>query len=375
MTLPELLIAMLIFSAVMAGALSVMTRETRALSAATDRMNALQNVRYASDMLAQDLRASGMGVAPNQPFIIYAGPDVVAFNADYSTNVDNDPFAIYYDPDAPPGTVTALTLAQRFTLPNTTFAYPDTNYRDLGGANSAAETIIFFFRPDSTTARADDYVLMRKVNTLPPELVARNLLKTPGQEFFQYHRLVMPLAIAAVPNATLPLRHTVKMHGAVSDTGLAARVDSIRGIRLSLTGTNGMTGARERRRTVERFIRMPNAGLAEKKTCGDEPILGVVLGTALTVGATGSPQVTLTWPRATDESGGEDDVVRYVIWRREAANPDFGEPYQSIPAGQVTYVFNDEVVVSGKTYYYALAAQDCTPKLSTRATAGPVTIP
>jgi type II secretory pathway pseudopilin PulG len=375
MTLPEILIALVIFSAVMAGALSLMTRETRALSNATDRMNALQNVRYAVDMLAQDLRAAGMGTLANQPFLVYAGPDVVVVNADHSSNVASDPFAIYYDPDAPTGAVTALTQAQRFTLPNTAFAYPDTTYRDAVGVNSPAETIIFYFSLDSTTTRTDDYVLMRQVNRLPPELLARNLLRTSGQDFFQFQRLVNPPNIQAVPSGSLPLRHTVPGHAAVNDTGAAARVDSIRGVRLNLTGTNGMTGTRERRRSVSRYIRFPNAGLASKKVCGDEPLLGVGLNAALTVGADGLAQVTLTWNRGTDDQGGENDVVRYVIWRREAAAPDFGEPYQSIPAGQVTYVFNDELVESGVTYYYAMAAQDCTPKLSAWATAGPISIP
>jgi prepilin-type N-terminal cleavage/methylation domain-containing protein len=377
LTLVELLIALVVFSAVMAGALGFIRSETRGLVRGTDRMNALQNLQYAADLIQDEVRVAGAGVLDQQPFIVYAGPNLFAFNADYASNVQNDAFAVYVDPDAPTGSVTALTQASRITLPGTAFAYPDTSYVATGGQNSPAETIILFFVPDSTTPRPDDYLLMRQVNGQPPELVARNLLRT-GAAFFTYYRIVAPAGASAhvdtVPSNQLPWAHSIPIHLAPQDTGPAARIDSIRAVLVTMTATNGATGATERRRSLSRLIRMPNAGLAQISTCGDKPILG----TALTAGPTtvnGAPAVSLTWSAATDEAAGERDVVRYVLWRKHPADPDWGDPYLSIPAGNPTYAYQDAAVVSGETYEYALAAQDCTPSLSTVATSAAVTVP
>jgi hypothetical protein len=86
--------------------------------------------------------------------------------------------------------------------------------------------------------------------------------------------------------------------------------------------------------------------------------------------------VDLAWNAATDETGGEKDVQRYVIWRRLNTELAFGDPYLSIPpAGLATYGHTDRDVVSGSTYIYGLAAQDCTPLTSTRVESFQVNIP
>ena len=51
-----------------------------------------------------------------------------------------------------------------------------------------AELIIYFFEPDTSTTREDDYVLKRKVNTADPEVLSRNLLKQGSTPFFRYFR-------------------------------------------------------------------------------------------------------------------------------------------------------------------------------------------
>ena len=122
------------------------------------------------------------------------------------------------------------------------------------------------------------------------------------------------------------------------------------------------------------MIRFPNAGLAQKQTCGDEPILSGALA-AVPIVLNGTPAVRLTWSAAVDEGGGEKDVVRYVVWRRAPGAPDWGDGYVSIPAGQASYVYEDGVVQSGTGYQYALAAQDCTPSLSSLSSTGTITIP
>ena len=379
LTLIELLIAIVVFSVVMAGTLSIMTSQSRAFRLGTDRMNILQNLQFAADFMARDIRTLGSNVPDDQPMLVYAGSDVVSFSADYVSNVGGDPFAVYYDPDAPTGVVTAPRTGQAFAVPNTAFGFPSVDYTDPIGTNSPAEVLTFFFTPDSSTVRTDDYGLFRQVNDQPADLVARNLLKTPGTEFFQYYRVVappgQPVSIQPVASTDLPVMHSVPQHLAPADTGAFAVVDSIRGVRVSLTATNGFTGARERQRAVTRLVRLANAGMANRRTCGSEPLLGVALGGGVITLASGDPAVQLRWNQATDESGGENDVVRYVLWRRLTSEPDWGDPYLSIPAGNPNYTYDDTAVITGDRYLYALAAQDCTPSLSTLATVGPLTIP
>jgi len=377
LTLIEMLIAMVVFGVVVGAALTTLRSQSRAYRLGSERMAALQNVRFATRVLDMDVRTAGSGVPDYQPYLVYAGNDVIAFNANYVTNLADDPFAVYYDPDAPTGTVAALTLAQRFTLPATAFAYPDSSYADASGTNSQAETIVFFFTPDSATTRSDDYALFRKVNRDPPELVARHLLRTGGTDFFEYLRVRQPASGPAqlLQVDSLPLMHSAAFHMAQDDTGSASVIDSVRAVRVNITGTNGLTGADERRRSVSRLVRMPNAGLATRRSCGDEPLLGTALTAAAVTLPSGDPAVRLTWSQATDEAGGESDVVRYVLWRRVGAAPDWGDPYLSIPAGVASYAYEDAAVASGSTYRYALAAQDCTPNLSALATSSAVTVP
>jgi prepilin-type N-terminal cleavage/methylation domain-containing protein len=375
LTLIELLIALIVFSAVMAGGLGFLRAQGRAMSLGDERMAALQNLRFALESVEKDLRTAGIGVPDEQPFLIYAGPDVVAFNADLVSSVANDVSAVYYDPDAPAGSVTGMTLLQRTALPRTAFVYPDTTYTVAGGAHSPAETVILFFSPDSTTERPDDYILLRQVNNGRPEVVSRNVLRTPGTTFFQYYRPVTPTAgpvyLDTVRAVQLPLQHSVRSHLSAADTGQSALIDGVRAVRLALTVTNGLTETAERRRALSRLIHLVNGGLAARKTCGDAPLLG----TGLTASVATPQVVVLGWNAATDEFGGETDVERYVIWRRRAAEPVFTDPYLSIPAGNPTYSYTDAAVASGESYVYALAAQDCTPSLSTRATIGPVSVP
>jgi hypothetical protein len=352
---------------VIGGALGFFRAQSKGFALGSDRMNMLQNLRYAANVLEKDLRTVGSNVPDNQPFIIYAGTDVFAFSADVVTNVPDDPFSVYFDADAPGGAVSALTLADRITIPQTSFVYPQVDFVDPGGINSAAETIIFYFSLDAGTPRADDYVLHRQVNNLPPEIVARGLLQTAGTQFFSYERLVTPIAapafVTTVPVAQLPLMHTDPQHLSTTDVGPAAVVDSIRGVRVNFTATNGLEGPAESRRTISRLVNLPNAGLATRRVCGDEPF-GVNNLSAVRQAVPGGWVVQLSWDPSDDETGGEQDVVRYVIWRREGATLAWGDPFLSIPAGAPTYSYTDGEVTSGGRYTYQFAAQDCTPQLS-----------
>jgi hypothetical protein len=254
-------------------------------------------------------------------------------------------------------------------IPTAAFSYPDTSYLQ-GGVNSGAETMVFYFAPDTTTARADDYALFRKVNDGAPAVVARNLMRTPGRPFFEYLYLMDHDTSAATVEvwSNVVVAHTAAVHGrpdgARPDTGAAALIDRIRGVRVNLTATDGTTGAGERRRSVSRTVLLANAGVTRLESCGEVPTFGGSFGAAPSAAGAATPTVTLSWGPAVDESGGEKDVLRYIVWKRPAGGGDWGPPFMSIPAGLPGYAYVDDQVQHGQTYDYAISAQDCTPSQS-----------
>ncbi|NNE35027.1 MAG: hypothetical protein HKN13_07325, partial [Rhodothermales bacterium] len=186
-----------------------------------------------------------------------------------------------------------------------------------------------------------------------------------------------PKVFDSVPDTTLPWAHFAKEEDSPADTGNAAAMDLIKAVRVTVKATNGQSGPDERTAELSRVILMRNADLERIKTCGDTPLLGAV---GLTAQATdpdgdGTFQVDLAWAPATDETMGELDVISYTIWRRAAADLTWGDPYLSIPAGQVSYTYEDASVVPGETYTYAVAAKDCTPSVSSQETSAPVVVP
>jgi hypothetical protein len=167
----------------------------------------------------------------------------------------------------------------------------------------------------------------------------------------------------------------VPIHQSLADEGAVSLIDSIRAVRITLKTTNGEEGDRERVSEVTRIVRMPNTGFGLREICGSPPVLGTELTATLGTAVTGEYAITLAWDKARDEAGGENDIVRYVIWRRKPGITDWGEPYLSIPAGSSAYVYDDGDLEPGRTYQYALATQDCTPTLSPTATSGLITVP
>jgi len=373
MSLIEMMIALVIFSIIMAGSLSFLSKQSQGFDRSSSEMGMLQNLRFSISILRQEIRMAGANMPPAQPAVVYAGTSAFAFNADYASNTDSL-FTVYYDPGVPTGQSDALTAARRMTIPGSSpaFQYPDSTYVDVNGNNSAAETIIWFFAVDTTTG---DYTLDRQVNDGAPEIVVRNIVPTPGANFFKYYYRHAPTSGSAtldsVPSAWVPLRHLVPLHGDVADTGAAARIDSLRAIEVAFTVTNGMTGTDQRTRSISFTISMPNVGLANPYICGHAPVLGTTLSASWLIDTTLTPPDTamqLTWSPATDEVGGEHDVVRYVLWRRLAGATSWGEPVGSVSAGNPSPAWTDETARPGSPgFQYALAAQDCTPSLSSQA--------
>lgn len=359
------------FGLILTGALRFMTAQNRAVRTGIDRATALQSARFSIQALEVDLATLGTNLGPGQPGLVVAGSDAVAFYADHTTNVPDDPFAAFYDPDAPAGQVSAP--GGSVSVPRAGASTPDTAYT-VGGAPAPAELLVFFFAPDTATDRTDDYALFRQVNEAAPERVARNLLEPEDGSFFRWVRL-SGSDVDSIPDGDLPLVHATPAHLSAADTGSSAVVDSVRAVRVRVRATNGRTGDAERTAELGRLVRFPNAGLESVESCGEPPLLGVTLETTVQTLPGGASAVELEWSPAVDEAGGEQDVVRYVLWRRDDAVADWGDPYLSIPPGQSGYTYLDAAVSSGETYRYGLAAQDCTPSLSGIDESDAVTVP
>jgi hypothetical protein len=355
-----------------------MTVQHKAFLKGSDRLMTLQNLRYAYQTLEIDLTTLGSNVPAEQPAMVLADVDVIAFTGDYTSNLANDVSAVYIDSDAPNGLVQAPRVT--INMPNSSFAWPDTIYEAPGGTPSMTELIIYFFEPDVTTARADDYVLKRQVNDALPEVLARNLLKQGSTPFFRYfgeRRYTSQIPeLDSIPDGDLPVFHSAVLHGSTANTATSARGDSIRAVRVSFRSTNGRPGADEWFADLSRVIDLPSAGFGIVMTCGDEPILGSPLTVqVVSPDPLEPPIVRLAWLPATDESVGEKDVIRYVLYRRPVPNTgDWGDPFLSIPAGAASYTYEDATVQVGSTYQYAHAAQDCTPSLSPLSQAQQITV-
>lgn len=369
MTLPEMMTALAIFTIAMGGALGFVSSQQRAFQRGSDELVATQNLGFGLTTLAQEVRTAGANVPASQPSIVYAGPTSFSFNSDLTTNVANDPFATYYDPDAPTGQVTALRLADQITVPGSSPArsWPLQNYLQTDGTASSAETITFWFESDAETARTDDYRLMRQVNNGTAQLLARNILAPTGTTpFFGYQYLLTPTTgrktLQAVPAAWLP----------VTFASAANRQDSLRAVQINYRVTNGLTGTGERIQSVSFAVGLPNLGLTRLQACGDAPAYSGSLSASWDATTSG---IALSFPASVDEASGEKDVIRYVVWRRDPAAFDWGDPYLSIPTGSGSYSYLDQDVSSGTSYQYAVAAQDCTPRISSQLTSGAVTVP
>ncbi len=375
-TLIELLIAMVVLSVVMGATVSVFRAQTQTFSRSGERLEVYQNMRYAVNVVDRVLRTAGAGVTNQQPMFVYGDGNTVALNTNYTHDVQ-DNCAVNINPDAPVGSFGMLPLASAYILPNTAFSYPAVNYP---AGTCSAETYVFFFRPDSTTADAGDFMLLQRVNATPPELVARNVFPYPARPFFEY--FVHPQTLA-VPPATrdslvqanvagsgvpLPIRHIIPIHGAPADSARdpsnSYLADSVKAVRINVRVSNGLTGAEQRFRDISTVTSLPNNGLVQLKTCGTTPLLTGNLTAAPNLPGE-QPSVTLAWAPSIDEAAGEGDVTQYNVYRRRQIDPAFGSAVLIIPAGQPPpYQVQDLDVEVNVPYVYTVTAQDCTPRES-----------
>lgn len=373
-TLLEMMISISVSLLVLAVVVPFFRAQVIAVTTHSGRMDAEQNVRFGASVIDRELRVAGVGVVGSQPLIVQAAPNAITFSVDFASRSLADLGSVYYDPDLPPGAVVSLTPASAIVLPLSSMVYPDTSYAQAGGAPSAAETISFWVEPDTSADGAGLYALYRRVNNVPAALVAKGIFVPPGEPVFRYFKADSLGSVVEIQQSLLPIYHTAPIHGSPADSLRSALTDSIRIVRVRLTGKHTDRNGKVSTRTVDSGIRIMNSGLLQFSTCGDLPRFDGPASAAL-VDPPPAPRIVVAWPPSTDEATGEEDVQRYAIYRRDPGAVEWGEPYASVPAGNQAYEFSDAGVKPGEQWIYAVAAQDCSAQLSPLRATGTVVIP
>lgn len=383
-TLAEMLVTLVIFGLVGTSAVGFLLAQTKGYRVTANRSEQIQNGRFGRDLMRQEIRTAGTHTTDYQPVVVYANDSVFAFNSDLLTNrVDSARFtgAIYTDPYASNTDAASFDVGSARVIPGSSFTYPLANYSTVAGTAGEAETVIFRFVRDTGSTNSADFMLLRSINAGEPEMIASGLRRVGTRPFFRYWydptRYSTTLTdLDTVPRDWLPLAKTVALRGFTPDTGTATttRIDQIRAVEISYEATRPKVGGTE---VVTYQVPMPNAAVdRQARACGRTPIAPSSPTAAWNVD---SAAVILTWPRASDDGGGESDAVRYVIWRKITGAGTWGSPLAtvSVAGASVTYRYKDGGVDTGfgRSYQYALAVQDCTPNLSTVAASGNVVVP
>ena len=373
-TLMEMLVSMLLMMLVVAITVQTFRKSSALLAKQSGSLEALANARFGLTSIDRDLRLAGTGVVAAQPILVQASNTSITFNVDLVTRDASDPSAAFYDPNADSTGTSAMKTTSTITLPGSSFVYPESTYYQATGLISGAETVSYYLSKDSTTSLSTEYILFRRVNNKTPRVVAEGIQYSPGDTVFQYFRVTAADTLAAVPNSSLPAYHNAAAHGSSADTGSYALVDSIRAVRVTLKAVYHDPRSGDVLRPLQTTVKLLNAGLTSRTTCGNTP--GGVTPTA-TTSASGvtSPWVKLSWSPSVDDGAGENDIYRYIIYRRAPTATDFSQPYSSMPAGSTSYTFTDNSVSHGDRWVYGVSAQDCTPSTSQPGVTGTVIVP
>lgn len=368
-TLIELLVAIVVMGIVTAGTLSLFTSQSRAFRGNSDRFDLVQNVRGAVEISERVMRTMGAGTTGDQPVLVYGSASVLAFNTDYvEPDTVDMRWAAYFNTDVPAADGVAWDAASAGAIPGSSpsYTYPLKTYRMGNGSVSPAETYIFYFELDASTARTDDYALVHRVNNGPAEVVSRSILPLPGgRPFLQYlMQRVLPTGdtLLLVPTSLQPLVRRELVSGITAvDSANYVRPDSVRAVRLNFRVTNGHTGAAERFRDVTTTVEVPNNGIPMPSVCGRVPLEPSTLSVVDTV--PGSGRVWLTWSRSVDQDAGEQDVRQYILFRRLVGATTWSDPIVVTRAEltQTTYTVELSGNLPGTSYTFGIAAQDCTP--------------
>ncbi|MEO8563680.1 MAG: prepilin-type N-terminal cleavage/methylation domain-containing protein, partial [bacterium] len=178
-TLIEMMVAMTLMMFIMGTAVQYMRKQGLLVATETIRSDAFQSAEFAISQLDRELRAAGAGVSDIQPMLAQADTQSITFNANVVSIDSGDVRAVYQIRDADTNGTRGMFYSEAVTLPNSNPAklYPDTTYYAATGIISSAETISYYLRPDSAGAVPNRFLLMRRVNALPPTLIARGIVK------------------------------------------------------------------------------------------------------------------------------------------------------------------------------------------------------
>jgi prepilin-type N-terminal cleavage/methylation domain-containing protein len=389
-TLIEMVVTLVLFGIVMAIAFRYFSSQGKSFRGMSERSALVQSMRFGRDLLRQEIRTAGTNVTDDQPMVVYASDSVFAFNADLITNVEDSvrlTGAVYVDRFAPNAAVSALRLSAATALPGSapSFTYPLADYSQNPSVfvNSDAETITFWFVPDTGTVATGDYVLFRRTNTLAPEVILRGVKRNAGAPFFRYwydptKYIAASTPLDTVPSAWLPMSKTVIQRGVLPDTGIAvsSRVDAIRAVEVNYEAISSQNTGTARTKLVNYMVPMPNTARPRlSRACGRAPIFGNAITAAWRTSGSGPGGIELTWNASVDQLSGEEDVIRYVVWRRIVGATTWGEPHVALGATTPSYTWRDVSVVSGTRYEYTVAAQDCTPTVSSTSASNAVLVP
>lgn len=324
-------------------------------------------------MMDRELRIAGIGVVDPQPMLLQAASNAITFNVDLVSRLQSDAAAAYYDPDEDPNAVVSLPKTSRITLPLSGFQYPDSNYFQAAGEPSAAETISFWVAADPDSLAKGSNILYRRVNNMPPTVVAKSIALPAGEPVFRYFKADTLGQLIEIPQTVLPIYHFAAIHNSKADTLTSALTDSIRVVRVRLSGIYVDRNGKKNIRPIETGIRIMNSGLLHFSSCGDPPIFTSAI-TAL-VSMLPSAKVVVSWNSSVDQAAGEKDVEQYSIYRRKDTDPAFTEPLASIPSGSPNYSFTDTQVASGDRWVYGVAARDCGGQSSALLSSALVIVP
>lgn len=373
-TLAELLVTVTLIAVLFATAIPFLQTQARTIGQNAGRLESRLNARFGISQIDRELRSAGVNVLDDQPLVVQAHAQAITFNGDLVGRDSAFSGAVNFDPDAPADAVGGMSAAAKVRLPITGQQYPDCTFVQggAGSARTSAETIAYWVSRDSTSPRADEHILFRRANRMAPEVVARGIVVQPGQRVFRYYRA--NAAGGLVEITATPFWHSASQHGSPADTAASALTDSVRVVRVQLVGrhVDRRTG-RSSLDTVQTSVRLANAGLLRRKTCGEAPITGAGVASAGLTANNGA--VRVVWTAMGDEGAGERDVERYVVYRRLTSESAFGEPLVSVASGQGAYEYVDGQVVPGESYVYAVAAQDCSPANSPLVQTGAVVVP
>jgi len=235
-TLLEMIIAMTVMAIALGLTVPFFRTEVQAFGNIAGRDDAQQNARYGVAMIDRELRVAGVGVVDPQPLIVQAAPYAITFNVDLVSRDINDRGAAYYDPDIDANAASSLPRTSKITLPLSLVQYPDSNYNQAAGALSDAETVSYWVALDPDPSAGGTYALFRRVNALPATVVAKALVLPTGEPAFRYFKADTLGQLVEIPQNMLPIYHSAAIHNSKADTAKSALTDSIRVVRVRITG-------------------------------------------------------------------------------------------------------------------------------------------